>query len=249
MRETEWCVRVQAFRGGHLLRQTDLPLAGNETFVRSFDDVWGLPTGPDDAEDLYVVRYISVQQSDLSRKFLGAELEGQIFFSMPGHHWYASVINGFVPERAESYKFSPIFHAGHYFLADARFMTYLCLVNYNGHKRGAPLQPGENSMEFRLISDSGKRLGAITKSVTYNSTFLISVSELLREAGGEEVSERHVNVHVRGGSSQYAIYTVFRNTREGTIGVEHSLAPHYYTEAVKKPVMRAILQRNIFGVS
>ncbi len=239
-------LRVQAVRSGAELKVADLLFNPEQSFLWSFDDEWGLLHEPPNVgDDLYVVEYVAASPSARAQAFMASDLEGQLFFAAPDQKWYATVINGFIPERSKGYRFAPIFHAGHYFVMDERFMTYICLVNYNAEQMGQG--DDGNVMQFKLLTDAGDVLGSTKRQIRFNSTFLISVGDLLEEIGVDKTSTGHVSIHVRGGASQYAIYTVHRNLATGTIGIEHSLAPHYYTEAVMKPETRAVLYQKVFG--
>src|SRR3546814_10232102 len=44
-----------------------------------------------------------------------------------------------------------------------------------------------------------------------------------------------INVKFWGGGSQFSILTIYQNRQNGSIGVEHSLAPLYYLPDLIKP--------------
>jgi hypothetical protein len=123
-----------------------------------------------------------------------------------------------------------------------QFDTCVVLTNLVG-EGDLPAHPNKLQVEFRNL---GAKVLAVTEiDIGYNSTYLLSVRDLARSQGARV--DQGLSVRVRGGSSQFAIFTVFQNRSSGALGIEHSLPPMYFTEAPFNPDLRARFQKAAFG--
>jgi hypothetical protein len=231
-------VKVTLFRESKPEHTHFIEFQDSQMYAISQEAEWNLPGGRTKPGDLLTAEYVSHADEPLANDF---PCEGQLIFASEKTGARASVLLDTVPVRGNGHKYAPIFHNAHYMLSSDLFETYACLLNFNS---GQPEALAEaNKLEFRILSPKGRTLHVTTRALAYNSTSLLSVSELC--LGNQ--SNGNVTVLARGGASQFAIFSVFLNKSTNAIGIEHSLPPIYYTEAVKHPETRKIFYQKAFG--
>jgi hypothetical protein len=168
------------------------------------------------------------------------ELEGELLFR--NGQQQTAVLTGLVPLRDTGFKFSPILHQAHYNVLLEQFETYVVLTNLVG-EGDLPSRPNKLQVEIRSLRSE---VLAVTEiDVGFNSTFLLSVRDLARAHGAR--LDQGLSLRIRGGASQFAVFTVFQNRQSGALGIEHSLPPMYFTEAPFNPDLRARFQKAAFG--
>lgn len=169
-----------------------------------------------------------------------AEIEGELLFR--NGQQQTAVLTGLVPLRNAGFKFSPILHQAHYNVLLEQFETYVVFTNLVGED---DLTPRANKLQVE-IRNLGAEILALTEiDVGLNSTFLLPVRDLARTLGVR--TDQGLSLRIRGGASQFAVFTVFQNRASGTLGIEHSLPPIYFTEAPFNPDLRARFQKAAFG--
>ena len=231
-------VKVTLFRESTPQHTHFIEFERSQMYAISQEAEWNLPDGQTRPGDLITAEYVSQLEEPLATDFA---CEGQLIFSSTETGARASVLLDTVPVRGKGHKYAPIFHNGHYMLSSDLFETYACMMNFNSDP--AEGSADANKMEFRILSPKGKTLHVTTRALPYNSTSLLSVSELCQGVP----CDRNVTVLARGGAAQFAIFSVFLNRKTNAIGIEHSLPPIYYTEAVKHPESRKIFYQKAFG--
>jgi hypothetical protein len=168
------------------------------------------------------------------------ELEGELLFR--NGQQQTAVLTSLVPLRDAGFKFSPILHQAHYNMLFEQFETYVVLTNLVG-EGSPPSRPNMLQVEMR---DLRSEVLAVTDiNIGFNSTFLLPVRELARTHGARV--DQGLSLRIRGGASQFAIFTAFQNCKSGALGIEHSLPPMYFTEAPFNPDLRARFQKAAFG--
>jgi hypothetical protein len=168
------------------------------------------------------------------------EIEGELLFRDAEQQ--IAVLTGLVPLRDPGFKFTPILHQAHYNVLLPNFETYVVLANLVGEYI-PPMHPNKMQVEIRDLS--ADVLAVVEIEVGFNSTFMLPIGEFARTHG--VATDRGLSLRIRGGASQFAIFTAFRNIASGAVGIEHSLPPIYFTEAPFNPVLRARFQKAAFG--
>ena len=168
------------------------------------------------------------------------ELEGELLFRNAQQQ--TAVLTGLVPLRDAGFKFSPILHQAHYNVLFEQFETYVVFTNLVGES-DLPSRPNKLQVEIRNLRSE---VLAVTEiDIGFNSTFLLPVRDLARTHGVQ--LDQGLSLRIRGGASQFAVFTVFQNRQSGALGIEHSLPPIYFTEAPFNPDLRARFQKAAFG--
>jgi len=176
------------------------------------------------------------------------ELEGETFSDLEGELLFrngqqqTAVLTGLVPLRDAGFKFSPILHQAHYNLLLDQFETYVVFVNLVG-EGAAP--SGSNKLQVEVRNLRSDVLAVTEVDIGFNSTFLLPVRDVARSHGAR--LDQGLSLRIRGGASQFAVFTVFQNRQSGALGIEHSLPPIYFTEAPFNPDLRARFQKAAFG--
>jgi hypothetical protein len=168
------------------------------------------------------------------------DLEGEILFRCPSQT--AAVLTGFVPCREKGFKFTPILHQAHYNMLDERSETYVVLASLIGEYEDAQ---GENNVYVEFRDLAGRVAKTERMAFPCNSTWLLPVRKTA-EAAGVDVTGG-LSLRIRGGASQFAIFTAYLDRETGAIGVEHSLPPIYFSEAPFHPQMRSRYVKAAFG--
>jgi hypothetical protein len=169
-----------------------------------------------------------------------SDFEGEISFRNDDQQM--AVLTGMVPLRDPGFRFSPILHQAHYNVLMPNCETYVVLVNL-ASESDASVRPNKLQVEIRNLAAEVMAVTEIEAGL--NTTFLLPIGELARQNG--VVPEQGLSLRIRGGASQFAVFTVFRNLSSGALGIEHSLPPIYFTEAPFNPVLRSRFQKAAFG--
>ena len=230
-------VKITLFRDSKIACTRFVEFQGDSAYLLSTENDWNLPSGSTLAGDFVTAEFVTDSHGPLPVEF-GCEAQ-LIYQSAAGAR--ASVLLDMVPVRGKGHKYAPIFHNGHYMLSSEAFETYMCFTNFNVDQTENSSAAG-NEFEFRVLSHGGETLSTYKRSLPYNATALLPVSEFAKETGNKPVT-----ILARGGASQFAIFSVFQNRSRHGIGIEHSLPPIYYTDAVKNPETRKIFYQKAFG--
>jgi hypothetical protein len=169
-----------------------------------------------------------------------SEVEGELLFR--NGQQQTAVLTGMVPLRDAGFKFSPILHQAHYNVLLAHFETYIVMTNLAAE--GDP-PAGSNKMQVEIRSLSSAVLAVVDIDVGLNSTFLLPARGFAQKHGAP--IDAGLSLRIRGGASQFAIFTAFRNLTSNALGIEHSLPPIYFTEAPFNAALRARFQKAAFG--
>lgn len=220
-------IRVRTFQEGALAAVLELQPS---EFNRAWRQQWAghLPVC---ANELHTVELVGETN---------AELEGELLFR--NGQQQTAVLTGLVPIRDPGFKFGPILHQAHYNMLLEQFETYVVLANLVGEGE-VPQRPNKLQVEIRNLH--AEVLAVAEIEVRFNSTFLLPVRDFARTHGARV--DQGLSLRIRGGASQFAIFTAFQNRSSGALGIEHSLPPVYFTEAPFNPDLRTRFQKAAFG--
>ncbi|WP_128926846.1 hypothetical protein [Bradyrhizobium guangxiense] len=220
-------IRVRTFQGGLLASVAEFDPA---PIVRLRRSQWAshLPVSND---ELNTVELVGEP---------GSESEGELLYRDGAQQ--VSVLTGLVPLRDAGFKFSPIVHQAHYNVLLPNVETFVVLANLVAES-DKPARP--NKMQVEIRNMSAQVLAVTEIDAGLNSTYLLPVAELARSHGIDP--SQGLSLRIRGGASQFAVFTVFRNLTSGALGIEHSLPPIYFTEAPFNPALRGRFQKAAFG--
>lgn len=154
----------------------------------------------------------------------------------------AGVLYDLIGDKKLGHKYSPIlhpFHAGLTVQEEGTLTTdtFCLFVNF----RPPEISPYEANLHkpFEKIDTQAlwigfkKANGEVVKEeiieVPYNSTKLISLGEAFTDFGGYSYGDQII---FKGGASQFAIFNLFVNKKNQSIGIEHSLPPVYYSSGL-----------------
>lgn len=220
-------IRIRTYQAGALAAVTELK---PDRIVRTWRSQWA-PELAATADELNTVELVG--------GYIG-EFEGELCFRNDDQQ--ITVLTGMVPLRDPSFKFSPILHQAHYNVLMPNCETYVVLVNLAG-EGDKPARPNKLQVEIRNLA--AEVLAVTDIEAGLNTTCLLPIGDVARRNG--VVPEQGLSVRIRGGASQFAVFTVFRNLSSGAVGIEHSLPPIYFTEAPFNPALRSRFQKAAFG--
>ncbi|QQN62716.1 hypothetical protein JIR23_24595 [Bradyrhizobium diazoefficiens] len=219
-------IRIRTFQGGALVASAEFK---PDRIVRIWRSQWApeLAATDDEMNTVELVGEI-------------ADIEGEVSFRNDDQQ--IAVLTGLVPLRDSNFKFSPILHQAHYNVLMPNCETYVVLVNLAGEGE-RPSRPNKLQVEIRNLTADVLAVTEIEAGL--NATCLLPIGDVARRNGVSP--EQGLSVRIRGGASQFALFTVFRNLSSGALGIEHSLPPIYFTEAPFNPALRSRFQKAAFG--
>lgn len=219
-------IRIRTFQGGALVASAEFK---PDRIVRIWRSQWApeLAATDDEMNTVELVGEI-------------ADIEGEVSFRNDDQQ--IAVLTGLVPLRDSNFKFSPILHQAHYNVLMPNCETYVVLVNLAGEGE-RPSRPNKLQVEIRNLTADVLAVTEIEAGL--NATCLLPIGDVARCNGVSP--EQGLSVRIRGGASQFALFTVFRNLSSGALGIEHSLPPIYFTEAPFNPALRSRFQKAAFG--
>ena len=241
-RSPDLSAEVSLFSSGRLAARHEVSLGQlGSLFYRGWNTDWFPEPIPQTGDELFCVRLWSYAQSE--RALPKTDIEGQMLFRHKDN-WVSSVLTGFVPVRAPGYRFAPIIHTAHYIASESEVETITLFMNIKDVSNAGPLEGGLLNAE--VSSRTGEYLATVQFPVKGNATVAISSDDLIKRINLSEGQIRKgVNVKFWGGASQFSILTIFRNRQNGSIGLEHSLAPLYYLPDLLKPSVRALVYQQL----
>lgn len=230
---------VLLFSQGCLAMRHEVALGElNALFYRGWNTDWfPAESLPAFGDELFCVRLKS--RNNPEKNLPRTDIEAQMLFRQKDN-WVSSVLTGLVPARAPGYRFAPIIHTAHYIASEPEVETISLFMNLKDASHADPIDGGMLNAE--ISSRTGEHLSTVQFPVKGNATVAISSDDLLARSGlSEEQGRRGINVKFWGGASQFSILTLYRNRQNGSIGVEHSLAPLYYLPDLLKPEVRSLV--------
>lgn len=234
-------VRVTKLGNGLIKDQKDCDFNGMP-YLKSYVFNEDLFEGASESSDLFCINYISSSSDQAIEGKVLRDLEAEWRFR--NAQTTGKILTGMVPCRPSGYQYAPIVHLAHYMICSNRVESYVCLANLNVTRLTTDVSDEQNVFEFHVFSLEGKLLTSFEQKVSFNSTFLISSNDILKHLNQKNFCDEAFSVLIRGGQSQFTIYTLFIDKESGAIGGEHSLAPAYYTDAVKSSSTRETFYRN-----
>jgi len=220
-------IRIRTFQGGALAAVAEFK---PDRAARMWRSQWA-PDLAATADEINTVELIGEGLSDF---------EGEISFRNDDQQM--AVLTGMVPLRDPGFKFAPILHQAHYNVLMPNCETYVVLANLSSEGEES-LRPNKLQVEIRNLAAEVMAVAEIGPDI--NTTCLLPIGELARQNG--VAPEQGLSLRIRGGASQFAVFTVFRNLSSGALGIEHSLPPIYFTEAPFNPALRSRFQKAAFG--
>jgi hypothetical protein len=227
---TATLLRVRTYQSGKLAltREYGVTEAG---VTRRWRSDWA-PDLPVGAEELHTLEVVGER----------AEVEGEILFRANDRSQQVAVLTGQVPCREPGFKFNPILHQAHYNIFGDHCETYVVHANLVGEGD----QPAQaNKMQIEVRSLSAEVLAVEYRELKFNTTWLLPVRKFAEELGLPV--NQGLSLRLRGGSSQFAIFTAYHQRETNSIGIEHSLPPIYFTEAPFNPDLRKRYMKAAFG--
>jgi hypothetical protein len=223
-------LRIRTYQDGQLALTSEYDLAG-PSVTRLWRSDWA-PNLPVGVEELHTVEVVGEQ----------AELEGQILFRTVDHSQQVAVLTGLVPCREPGFKFNPILHQAHYNVYGDHCETYVVHANLVGEGE----QPKQaNKLQIEVRSLAAEVLAVEYRELKFNTTWLLPIQSFAQSLGLP--TAQGLTLRLRGGASQFAIFTAFHQTQTNSIGIEHSLPPIYFTEAPFNPDLRKRYLTAAFG--
>lgn len=211
-------------------------------FYRGWGSDWFPEPLPGVGDELYCVRLKS--RMDPERALPKTEIEAQMLFLQRSEDWVSAVLTSMVPIRPSGYRFAPIIHTAHYIASEPEVETITLFMNVKDVSHAGDLDAGVLNAE--VSSRAGDYLATVQYPAKGNATLAVSSDDLLRKLNlSEEQARQGINVKFWGGASQFSILTAYRNRQNGSIGVEHSLAPLYYLPNLLNPDVRALVYQQL----
>jgi hypothetical protein len=211
-------------------------------FYRAFSTDWFPDPLPSIGDELYCVRLFS--PSDLYRSLPKSDIEGQMLFFRKDKGWVSQVLTGMVPVREVDYKFAPIIHMAQYIGMGSETETITLFMNLKNAPGSGPSDAGILNAEVSALC--GTYLKSFQYPVQGNTTLAIRSDNLLNKLDlSKKQAEEGVNIKFWGGSSQFVILTLYFNRENGSIGVEHSLAPVYYIPEILNSAVRSLVYEQL----
>jgi len=231
-------VRVHVYRGGRDVHQLDVASDPRWPCVELWQRQWEAGLAPsNDGEDMVAVEYLHAPEDEpwLGPRMAG-EVEGQFLVRVAPDGRYGCVLTSFVPFRPAGYKFTPIIGLTHCHKFGPEFENYTLFVNLRG---AGATDAGANRLHIDYYGFGGAPLAADDLDLPYNSSHLHALEATMAKRGVSPAAlAGGVIAHFRGGSSQFSIFTLIRNTRTGALGFEHSVPPYYYVTGISHPAIR-----------
>jgi hypothetical protein len=227
---TATLLRIRTYQSGKLalVREYQLTRAGVTRLWRS-DWAADLPVG---IEELHTLEVVGEQ----------TEIEGEILFRTKDRSQQVAVLTNQVPCREPGFKFNPILHQAHYNIFGDHCDTYVVHTNLVG-EGDQPQQRNRLQIEVRDLS--AEVLAVEYRDLAFNTTWLLPVQKFAESLGLP--TGRGLTLRLRGGASQFAIFTAYHQSETNSIGIEHSLPPIYFTEAPFNPDLRKRYLKAAFG--
>jgi hypothetical protein len=94
---------------------------------------------------------------------------------------------------------------------------------------------------LNVMKTDGTILHTEAKTEKYNSCWIFDVKSAIQNQIVLDANPLFFTVVAKGGASTYAMTTIIRNEKTGTIAIEHSLSPHYYFTGDRKRVRNEAL--------
>jgi hypothetical protein len=163
--------------------------------------------------------------------------EIQLMVRSNDHKNFASILYDMVPDHDKNYLYSPILHCAHTAIIDENIDTYILMANH----RRLPENLDKQKIRLSIIKGVGTILSKSEEIVNFNSSKLISFRDKFSEFNFEAGDQ----IDIKGGNSQFAIFTIFFNKNSKSIGIEHSLPPIYYVSDIYKNPNRKLFFSNL----
>jgi hypothetical protein len=170
------------------------------------------------------------------------EVEGEILFRANDRSQQVAVLTNMVPCREPGFKFNPILHQAHYNIFGDHCDTYVIHANLVGE--GDP-PAHANNLQIEVRSLAADVLAVEYRELKFNTTWLLPVRKFAHDLGLS--IDRGLSLRLRGGASQFVIFTAYHQSETNSIGIEHSLPPIYFTEAPFNPDLRKRYVEAAFG--
>ncbi len=232
-------VELLWFRDGKRQTSTYLEIPKSPALcLRSWESDWGFKTEEHNPTDLYCLRMSSPAHPQANLPEGG--LEGQMLLRHRTHGWTSTILTGFIPARGEGHRFAPIIHTGHCMANAATNETITLFMNVKNID--APAVTDGGIITAAIYDLSGNIIGKKTYPVLGNATVALSHDRIASDCGISPAQlQQGVNIKFYGGDSQFAIITLFHHRTQGSIAIEHSLAPLYYIPELKNPAIRTLV--------
>ena len=179
---------------------------------------------------------------DDQKEFFKESFEGQCIFQDQASKNWTALLYDFIPDKKSGHRYSPILHCAHSAYVSDLHDSYAVLANFR-----PPYLKAETitqNMNMQIKSPQGELLSEKKMQLPFNASSLISIKDEFSAVGGFKPGS---TLNFKGGASQFAIFTLFRNKKTGSLGIEHSLAPIYYCSGVLNPETRKTFYQNAFS--
>lgn len=233
--------RVQLWKDFHVINEVKIEFQKKPAVRIYLKDLF--PDFEIKQATLATVGFSNLDFSEVDQKNLfPSAFEAQCLFRSKHSNSWTSVLYDLIPDKKPGHTYAPILHSGHAAYFDQDIDCYSILVNH----RPQFLMPAklEQEMNIQIKSPSGEVKTQKIIQIPFNHTTLFSYREFFPANSDFELGS---SMNFKGGESQFAIFTLFRNVKTQALGIEHSLAPLYYCSGVRDNKTRSVFYKNAFS--
>lgn len=170
--------------------------------------------------------------------------EAEVILKGKTSNSWTTVLYDLIADKKTAHRYSPILHSAHTAEIGKFSDSFVLLLNF----RPAYLKTEAlfQTMELELKSPSGVLLATKNLEIPFNFTTTISFLQEFSLFGPFQPGSQ---INLKGGESQFAIFTLFWNSKTESLGIEHSLPPMYYCKGILKPNSRKVFYKNAFKLT
>lgn len=234
-------VLIQLWKNFDLIAKQKISFQGHDVLRLFLSDVFK-QTELDQAAIASVELDPETFSPEDQKEFFKNSFEGQCLFRDLKTQKWTGLLYDFIPDKKPNHVYAPILHCAHSAYVSQTDESYAVLVNFRPTYLKSDKQ--FQSMNVQLKSPQGDLLLEKKIQFPFNSSYLMSFKNEFAALGGFKPGS---TINFKGGESQFAIFTLFQNKETGSLGIEHSLAPHYYCSGVAQPESRKLFYKNAFS--
>lgn len=154
---------------------------------------------------------------------------------------WTTVLYDFITDKKSDHRYTPILHSAHTADVGTSWDSFVLLLNFRPDY--LKVDKKTQTMHLELKSPAGALLNTKDLEIPFNSTETISFREEFALYGSFQPGSQ---INIKGGESQFAIFTLFWNSKTQSLGLEHSLPPVYYCKGIFEQNSRKTFYQNAF---